>query len=247
MAVALMALVTLGLLALPTIDLVQAAMRPAFAAYVGIDINVYLEAARRWLATGQFYEPYQLAGPYQLAIGDVLYPPVALVLFVPFVVLPGFLWWALPLGITAWAVWKLRPDHTLWPFMALCVAWPPTVVRLVTGNPVMWVIAAVALGCLYRWPAALALFKPSLFPFALIGIRSKGWWITLGVGMLVSAAFAGLWFDWLTALENVRGAGIGYSLQEVPMVLLPIIAAIPVNRLRSRLDRRRGQADPEPA
>ena len=86
--------------------------------------------------------------------------------------------------------------------------------------------------------------QPSLFPFALIGIRSRAWWITLGVGVLVSVAFAGLWFDWLTALENVRGAGLGYSLQEVPMVLLPIIAAMPVNRWRFWLAQRRRQADP---
>lgn len=104
----------------------------------------------------------------------------------------------------------------------------------------MWAAAAVALGCLYRWPAVLALFKPSLFPFALIGARSRSWWIALGLGLVICLPFGGLWFDWLTILQNVRGAGLGYSLQEVPMVLLPIVAAIPLSRWRAELTMRRG-------
>lgn len=94
-----MAFAALGLLALPVFDLVQAASLPAFGSVVGIDVDLYIDAARRWLATGQFYEAYQLNGSYQITLGDVLYPPVALVLFVPFVVLPGVLWWVVPLAL----------------------------------------------------------------------------------------------------------------------------------------------------
>ena len=54
----------------------------------GIDFVLYRDVAARWLETGVFYEPHQLAGPYEVAHGDVLYPPVGLWLFVPFTVVP---------------------------------------------------------------------------------------------------------------------------------------------------------------
>ena len=49
----------------------------------GKDVALYRDAASRWLAGGPFYEPRQLAGPYEVAHGDILYPPVGLWLFVP--------------------------------------------------------------------------------------------------------------------------------------------------------------------
>ncbi len=51
---------------------------------VGVDFQLYREVTMRWLGGGPFYQPYQLAGPYPISAGDVLYPPVALWLFVPF-------------------------------------------------------------------------------------------------------------------------------------------------------------------
>src|SRR4249919_2944324 len=75
----------------------------------GVDFRLYQDATARWLASGQFYEPYQLAGPYPISAGDILYPPVALWLFVPFAVdggpvldaIQAVVWWALPLGVVA--------------------------------------------------------------------------------------------------------------------------------------------------
>ena len=64
----------------------------------GVDFLLYRDAAARWLAGGPYFEPYQLAGPYPITAGDVLYPPVALWLFVPFTVLPAVLWWAIPIA-----------------------------------------------------------------------------------------------------------------------------------------------------
>ena len=167
-------------------DFINAALKPNFNGYGGIDYTLYMEATRRWLAGGSFYEPYQLAGPYPIQMGDVLYAPNALPLFVAFTALPAILWWAIPLGVTAWAIWRVRPAPVAWPFMALCIFWPPMVARTVAGNPVMWVMAAVALGFVVRWAFVGVLLKPSLFPFALLGARSREWWIALALWVAIS-------------------------------------------------------------
>jgi len=221
---AILLVVALGILVFPIADLLRAAGKPDFNGYGGIDYSLYMEATRRWLAGGTFFQPYQLAGPYPLHMGDVLYPPTALVLFVPFTILPAVLWWVLPLGVTAAMVWRLRPAPVSWPFLALCCFWPPFVARIVAGNPVMWAMAAVALGFAVRWAFVGVLIKPSLFPFALLGVRDRGWWIALAVALAVSIPFGAMWLDWVTAVANSSG-GLLYSLQDVPILLLPVIAA----------------------
>ena len=195
---------------------------------VGVDFLLYRDVTTRWLAGGPFYEPYQLAGPYEIRAGDVLYPPVGLWLFVPFAVLPepvaAALWWVLPLGITAWAVVRLRPRATFWPLLALCIAWPTTLLKTWTGNPVIWAMAAVALGALYAWPSVFALLKPSLFPFALFGANRRSWWLALGGFVAACVPFATLWPGWVASVVNSRGGGVLYSALEVPMLLLPLVA-----------------------
>jgi len=192
------------------------------------DVQLYIDAAGRWLGGGPFYEPRQLAGPYEVAHGDILYPPVGLWLFMPFAVIPGWLgavlWWGIPLLVTAWVVWRLRPGHRWWPLLALCIAWPTTLLKTWTGNPVIWAVAAVALGTLWAWPSVFALLKPSLFPFALFGAWRRSWWIALGVLVLASLPFGTLWADWVASVLNSRGGGVLYSSLEIPMLLLPLVA-----------------------
>jgi hypothetical protein len=194
----------------------------------GVDFVLYRDVAHRWLAGGPYFEPYQLAGPYGVRAGDVLYPPVALWLFVPFAVLPEvaawFFWWMVPLGAIAWVIWQLHPRPDVWPILAACVAWPTTLLKIWTGNPVIWCVAALALGTLYHWPSVFVLLKTSLFPFALFGANRRSWWIALGVLVVVSLPFGGLWTDWVTSVVNSRGAGVLYSALEVPMLLLPVVA-----------------------
>jgi hypothetical protein len=221
---AILLVVSLAILVFPIADLLRAAAKPNFNGYGGIDYTLYMDATRRWLDGGTFFQPYQLAGPYPLQMGDVLYPPTALWLFIPFTLLPALLWWAIPLGVTAAMVWRLRPAPVAWPFLAFCCFWPPFVARIVAGNPVMWVMAAVALGFAFRWAFVGVLLKPSLFPFALLGVRSRSWWVALAVVVAASIPFGAMWIDWVKAVTNSSG-GLLYSLQDVPILLLPVIAA----------------------
>ena len=218
------ATVSAFLLLVPIHDFIVAASQPDINGYGAIDYNLYVDATRRWLASGTFYEPYQLAGPYPITPGAILYPPITLVLFVPFTAIPAILWWVIPLATTGWAVIRLRPAFWTWPFLALCLAWPPTLVKLVGGNPVLWAVAALSLGVIYRGPSVLVLIKPSLFPFALFGVRSRAWWVTLCALIVVSLPFGLMWIDWLRTVLNSQGGGLIYSIQEVPMLAVPLIA-----------------------
>lgn len=195
---------------------------------LGVDVALYREAADRWLAGASFYEPRQLAGPYEIAHGDILYPPVGLWLFVPFAVLPDLLalvlWWAIPAAITVGAIWLMRTRPATWPLIALCLAWPTTPLKIWTGNPVIWSMAAMAVAVVWRGGAPFALLKPSLFPFALFGIRRRSWWLGLAVFVAMSVPFGAMWGDWLTTVLNARGGGILYSALEAPMLALPLAA-----------------------
>jgi hypothetical protein len=198
---------------------------------LGVDFELYRDVTLRWLGGGPFYEPYQVAGPYEIRAGDVLYPPVGIWLFAPFAV-TGFVgaaaWWAIPLLTTAAVVVVLRPRPILWPLLALCVANPTTLLKVWTGNPVMWSMAAMALAVVgrSRFAAPFVLLKPSLAPFALFGIRDRSWWLGAGVLLALCLPFGALWADWLKSVLNSRGGGLLYSALEIPMLLLPLLAWI---------------------
>lgn len=197
---------------------------------LGVDVALYRDAAARWLAGGPFYEPYQLNGPYEVAHGDILYPPVGLWLFVPFAVLPTSLaltlWWGIPLAITAWAVVRLRPRPAAWPLIAFCLVWPTTLLKIWTGNPVIWGMAAMAIATAWRGAAPYALLKPSLAPFALFGIGERSWWLGAASLVALSLPFGTMWIDWVAAVLNSRGGGFLYSSLEAPMLALPLAAWI---------------------
>jgi hypothetical protein len=222
------------LLGLLVAEVLLSAMTPATRGAVGFDYGTYVDAARRWLAGGSFYQPYQLAGPYTIWNQEILYPPTALLLFVPFTFLPAVLWWALPLGVVGVVVAAHRPSARGWvvitallvlpaPFQ---VATPWSIALVVLGNPGMWAVAAVAAGTRWAWPGALVVLKPSLFPFALVGIRTRGWWIALGLMVALSVILAPLWAQYATVLTNAHGsrAGLLYSLSDIPVMLVPVVA-----------------------
>jgi hypothetical protein len=202
----------------------------------GVDFELYRDATSRWLSGGSFYEPYQLAGPYDISAGDILYPPVALWLFAPFAAVGtsplaavfAVLWWAIPLALTACAILVLQPRPLVWPLLALCASNPTTLLKTWTGNPVLWSMAALAVAVVTssRFTAPFVLLKPSLAPFAVFGVRRRSWWGGAVVLAVLSLPFVltGLWGEWLRALANSRGGGLLYSSLEAPMLLLPLVA-----------------------
>jgi hypothetical protein len=207
--------------------LLRPALDLAESLHFGGDLGALQGATTHWLAGDGFYLPYQLAGPYlEDPLSNILYPPVALALFIPFTVLPAFLWWLIPAAITAATVWYWRPTPWALVGIGICALSYPTIIAVHQGNPVMWIAAFVALGT--RWPAywALVFLKPSLFPFALLGIRHRRWWLVTGILVLMSLLLVPMTVDWLTVLLNIRGGrtGLLYSWPETVILAMPILA-----------------------
>jgi hypothetical protein len=201
---------------------------------IGVDYRLYRDATASWLDGASFYPIRQLRGPYEITPGDILYPPVAIWLFVPFAIPGGpeaslaaaVAWWVIPLAVTAVAVASLRPRAWTWPLLALCATNPTVLLKIWTGNPVIWTMAALALAVALPWrtTAPFVLVKPSLAPFALFGVRRRSWWLGAAALVLFSLPFGGAWGDWLATLANSRGGGILYSSLEIPFLLLPLVA-----------------------
>lgn len=212
-------------LAFVLLDLLDLAANSAtLGSQVGVDYRLYIDTATRWLHGGPYFHSYQVAGPYEISAGDVLYPPVALLLFVPFTFLPAILWWLIPLGAVGWGLYRLRPTRIAWLWVVACATWPTTPLKVLTGNPVIWAVAAMSLGVVCGWPSVIVLIKPSLFPFALFRARSRKWWLCLGVFILLSVPFGALWLDWVHSVLNSEGGGVTYSALEIPMLAIPLVA-----------------------
>jgi hypothetical protein len=197
----------------------------AAGAPLGVDLHQYQAHASRWLAGDGLFLREQLEGPYSVwELLPPLYPPTFLLLIVPFVWLPEPLWWAFPLGLMGYTIARHRPAWWGWAIIAVLAMYPRTQEIVWYGNPSMWVAAAVAAGTLWGWPAAFALLKPSLAPFALVGVRRRSWWLAVLVLTAISLPFGGLWLDYLTAVRNATDTGVLYSLRDVPALLVPLVA-----------------------
>jgi len=209
-----------------------------------VDFHQVEAGASNWLAGDGFYLSRQLNGPYTLGPGDILYPPTLLYLLVPFLWLPEFLWWLIPLGFLGYVVWRLRPAPWAWVLIGLALAWPQDQALVFFGNPTMWVAAAVAGGVIWGWPSALVLLKPSLAPLALIGIRTRGWWITVAVLAVLTMPMLPLVVQYLQVLRDSSGT-VGYSLAHLPFVLIPVVARLGSTTMAPvRLGRRRSATAP---
>jgi hypothetical protein len=190
---------------------------------VGTDYSFYRAIGERWLDTGQFYLPHQLTGPYTVQTDvDVLYPPIAIPFFAALRWLPFPLWWIIPLGAVGVVLVRLRPAAWTWPILLFCLAWPRNLSDLIYGNSNMWVVAAVAGGVVWGWPAILVALKPSLVPFALVGIRRRSWWIAATVLGLASLATIGLWHDYL-AVVNHSDARWYWSIEDIIPTTAPVV------------------------
>lgn len=193
---------------------------------VGVDRGIYKEAALRWAGGGFWFYPEQLAGPYTIIQGHVLYPPTALPWLVPAAHLPDALWWGLPICVIAAIVGHHRPAIWAWPVMGLCLSTFWSVEIIASGNPGLWISMFAALGTVWRPAFALVLLKPSLAPFALLGARSRGWWVLVAAFVLASLALLPMWVDYVRVLSNSRGplAVVWYSIRDVPLVAVPLLA-----------------------
>ena len=192
---------------------------------VGADFNIYMDATRSWASSGDWYLARQLHGPYRIEYGDVLYPPLLLYLTIPFIVVPEPVWWLVPLGAVMWSLRRLGPLPWALPLMMICLVVPLTTEQFIKGNPVMWVMAIEAV-CLARgWPTVLVLLKPSLVPFAFLGVRRWAWWLLLvGVG-IACIPVLGPALAYPQVILDSRGGGLLYSIRDVPLLLIPILAA----------------------
>jgi len=219
------------------------------------DFDLYMDATRRWLAGGPFYNPEQLAGPYDLPWGQIFYPPQALGLFVPFTllgpILGPVLFIAIPALITVAVIWSYRPGFWAWAAILLVIALHPDAPLIwIAGTPTIWVVALVALATRWSWVSAFVWFKPSVFPFALIGIRDRRWWIVTGGFALSAVLLWPLMSQWITSVVNARGdnSGVLYSLTPTALAdpLIPLLAWIG-RRREIAPSRPRETAPPSPA
>jgi hypothetical protein len=198
-----------------------------FVSSFGGDLWWQLGRTESWLAGDGWYMPYQLTGPYYNQSGN-LYPPIVLALFVPFLVLPSALWWIIPIGVVGAFLWWTRPSAWGWALIGACLAFPAiSIVHLTNGNTTMWVAMLIALG--FKWPwvtGLIAPFKPSLVPFAFLGIRSRSWWIAAAVITAINIPLIPMWLEYVTVLLNAYGpqATPFYALRDLPLVAVPIIA-----------------------
>lgn len=198
-------------------------MAAASTRLVGDDFALYKNAAASWLARGEFYPQVQLAGPWAISGGAILYPPVTLWILVPFTVLPPVLWWAFPAVAIAWALWRIRPGPLSWPVMAFLIGFSPLPVFIRAGNPMIWALAALFVGCAKIGPSIFVLLKPSLAPFALFGIWDRRWWVWAAAFTVLCMPFGWMWLDWARSLLSSDGT-LAYSYREIGPFLVPLAA-----------------------
>ena len=201
-----------------------------FARSFATDFDIYMRAAERWSSGEGWYQLRQLNGPYPIEVGDVLYPPLLVYLLIPFRLLGPWLWWMIPAGALAWAVWRHRPAAWAWAVIAFCLAWPYSPAKYVFGNPVIWAAAAAGIGTIWPWPSALVLIKPTVLPFAFFGIRQRHWWVAVSALAIISLPFLADTLRYPQVLLNAelnpidgRG-GPFYSLTEFPLMAIGIVA-----------------------
>ena len=200
---------------------------------LGVDHAMFMDFGRRWLDGGTIYLPYQLAGPYAYDIGSgtmnvasmpALYPPIVGPVFAVWRSLPALLWWAIPLAILGYAFARWRPALWAWPIMLATLVWPNTADALWAGSSNLWIVAGVAGGLIWGWPAIVVAFKPSLAPFILIGLRRRSWWIAAAAVAVLGLAMLSEWTRYATVVGNLQSPGVLYSLGDLPLLLVPVVA-----------------------
>jgi hypothetical protein len=201
------------------------------AGALGIDYRTFVVVGHRLLEDGTPYLAYQ-AQPY-LALPEVfrqpadvpfLYPPPFALVGVALTVVPWPVWWIVPIGIVAWTLASWKPAPWAWPILALALTHPGLASVVAVGGSSMWAVALVFAGLRWGWPAVLIVLKPSLVPFALLGLRRRSGWVAVAVMGVVSLAMLPLWVEYATAITNATDVRWWYSLGDLPLLLVPLMA-----------------------
>jgi hypothetical protein len=174
---------------------------------------------------------------------------VTLPILVAFAYVPAAWWVGWGILFTG-GLARLRPASWAWPLLLLLATTSALVPVLIAGNPVIWILLGTLFARITGWSGALVLLKPTLAPFALLGIERRSWWIACGLVAVACVPFQGLWVDWYHAVTNIEGVNITYSFAQIPMMLIPVVAiwasTVPGMRpeLPERVRRWRGWAAP---
>jgi hypothetical protein len=176
------------------------------------------------------YDPYATAGSTDVTILPALYPPQAGPLFALWRLAPPILWWIVPIGVIAWVVVRARPAPWAWPLLAMIVALPITPSVLIVGGSTLWMAAGVAAALRWGWPAIVIALKPSFMPFLLVGSWRRSWWIALITLALLTFLFLDQWIAYREVVRNGATLGPLYSLGDLPLMLLPIVAWVARDR-----------------
>jgi hypothetical protein len=197
--------------------------------YLAVDYRLFLALGQRWAATGSTYDTFQLAGPYAHDAGvgtsllPSLYPPLAGPVFWLLNFMPAVLWWAVPIAVIGITVARAKP--WTWPLMSAVACLPQFPSLFIVGGSSMWVAAGICLAGRLGWPALAVAIKPTLLPFAILGIRHRAFWIGAAFLGVVSLLMLPEWFRYATVVQNMRGPGIVYSLGDAPMLVVLALAA----------------------
>ncbi len=175
-----------------------------FAGNIGDDYDFYSDIGARWLAGVPYYLPYQLDPHDFINMGDNLYPPSALPLFVGAAVLPPIVWWIVPIGVLAYVMVRWRPGLWAVAAMLFLLAWPRAHGSFLWGNTDMWMAAGVAAGLRWGWPAMVLTIKPSLALFAIVGYRRRSFWLAALVLIAFAASTLPMWADYITVIRNTH-------------------------------------------
>jgi hypothetical protein len=100
----------------------------------------------------------------------------------------------------------------------------------------MWVVALLAAGLQWRWPAALILAKPTVAPLAFVGTTRRSWWAAIGAMALISVPLLPLWDQWIAVVRHSPpGIGLTYNSPDLAGLVAMVVGAWAVPRIVARL------------
>lgn len=180
--------------------------------YLGVDVDVYREAARTAIVGG---DPWAIQSSGLVFAG----PPPTLLFYIPTIFLPLELATALVMfvGVAAsfWVVRRL--DLPLW-----WVLFPPVFESILVGNPDVLVLAFLVARGPVGWLAAV------LKVYAFVPLILQRRWVEVIVAIIVSALTLPLWPLFMGNLANVVGSldsqSAGYSAWGTWFIIPTVIA-----------------------